>query len=126
FEVRTLRWVTLFRENTSGLFTLTSQLLFIFTFELLIKSFEASGITLNPDGSKNYKMLSCLQAIIKNRIDDIDLNRKDTSNNLVVVAEDSEEAFDNEVFDEEIVDEEMFSNYEEMMIDEGMFNEEMK
>ncbi|CAG8533929.1 2933_t:CDS:2 [Cetraspora pellucida] len=46
----------------------------------------------------------------------MDLDGEDTSNNLVVVAGGSEEAFDNEVFDREIVDEEMFKMVDERML----------
>ncbi|CAG8639559.1 9165_t:CDS:2, partial [Ambispora leptoticha] len=39
--------------------------------DLLARSFEASGITLNPDGSKDYKMTSRLQAIVANRMNEV-------------------------------------------------------
>ncbi|CAG8719717.1 10035_t:CDS:2, partial [Acaulospora morrowiae] len=39
---------------------------------VLVKSFESTGLTLNPDGSEDHKMSHRLQAIIENRLDDID------------------------------------------------------
>src|SRR6185295_19908969 len=39
--------------------------------DLLARSFEASGIMLNPDGSEDYKMTSCLQAIVANRMNEV-------------------------------------------------------
>ncbi|CAG8713071.1 4976_t:CDS:2 [Dentiscutata erythropus] len=38
--------------------------------DLLIKSFDVSGLTLNPNGSEDLKMSSRLQAIVKNRLED--------------------------------------------------------
>ena len=39
---------------------------------ILVKSFESTGLTLNPDGSEDHKVSHRLQAIIENRITDID------------------------------------------------------
>ncbi|CAG8745510.1 13330_t:CDS:2, partial [Racocetra fulgida] len=39
--------------------------------DLLARSFEASGLTLNPDGSEDDKMTSRLQAIIANRMNEV-------------------------------------------------------
>ncbi|CAG8659317.1 6765_t:CDS:2, partial [Dentiscutata erythropus] len=45
---------------------------------ILVRSFEAAGLTLNPDGSENDKMSQCLQAIVqavaKNRTNELNMN----------------------------------------------------
>lgn len=41
--------------------------------ELLVKSFEVTGLILDTNGSENYKMTDRLQAIIENRINDINI-----------------------------------------------------
>ncbi|CAG8715894.1 8553_t:CDS:2 [Dentiscutata erythropus] len=38
--------------------------------DLLIKSFDVTGLTLNPNGSEDLKMSSRLQAIVENRLED--------------------------------------------------------
>ena len=40
--------------------------------EVLIKSFESTGLTLNPDGSEDNKMSHRLQAIVGDRMNEID------------------------------------------------------
>ncbi|CAG8773808.1 16650_t:CDS:2, partial [Dentiscutata erythropus] len=75
--------------------------------ELLIKSFEASGLTLNPDGSEDTKMSNQLQAIVENRLDDVTIEELDdegpTANEF-----DCEDSYDDyDESDEEISNEEI-------------------
>ena len=86
--------------------------------DLLAKSFEASGLTLSPDGSEDDKMTSRLQAIIANRMNEVCFSEEDNepSNQDGI---DSEPNPDNEFDDKSMTDddpEEM--DPEEMDIDD--------
>ncbi|CAG8739164.1 9232_t:CDS:2 [Dentiscutata erythropus] len=48
--------------------------------DILIRSFEASGLTLNPDSSEDFKMSSYLQAIIANCMDEVIFDEEEQSN----------------------------------------------
>ncbi|CAG8762704.1 15337_t:CDS:2 [Cetraspora pellucida] len=61
-------------SNTSGLKDLKVD------YGTVFKSFEASFLILNPDSSKNDKMLYCLKAIIKNCLDKLPINNKEVLN----------------------------------------------
>lgn len=74
--------------------------------ELLIKSFEASGLTLNPDGSEDNRMSSRLQAIVENRMDDDVLIEESSEEEPIANESDCEDNYEepdeDDEFDEEI------------------------
>ena len=68
---------------------------------LLAKSFEAAGLTLNPDGSKDDKMSSRLQAIVANRMDEVSFS--EVEDNQDDVDNESNPDYDDEELDVENV-----------------------
>ncbi|CAG8556959.1 18238_t:CDS:2 [Acaulospora morrowiae] len=68
--------------------------------DLLIKSFKATGLILNSDGSENNKMSTRLQAIIENHIDDIIIDESEENDILSSEELDLDNMIENEISEE--------------------------
>ncbi|CAG8738801.1 17965_t:CDS:2, partial [Dentiscutata erythropus] len=96
---------------------------------ILVRFFEAAGLMLNPDGSKNDKMSQCLQAIVqavaKNRTNELNINElldalPEDENESVMDVEnqtDNEENTTEETDDENAMDYEYVTDDDERMIE---------
>ncbi|CAG8656476.1 12168_t:CDS:2 [Dentiscutata erythropus] len=75
--------------------------------DILNRSFEASGLTLNPDGSEDDKMTSRLQAIIANCLNEVCFSEEEdneSSNQDDVNNKSNPDELDDELYDESVTD----------------------
>jgi len=82
---------------------------------LLVRSFEAAGLALNPDGSEDYKMSNRLQAIVANRMDEVNFDDNDgmnfdEDNENNAEGADSESGDDDELYVDALYDDNLYEN----------------